>query len=886
MLGFTATYLLRHASIDSARKVQHEEFSSQTREVVLRVEQRLAVYEQMLHGVEGLFYSSVNVSREEFHKYVTRLHLYQHFPGIQSVGFSLIIPPHEKARHIEATRQQGYPAYTLRPPGERSLYTSIIFVEPSGGINAHDLGYDLYTEVAHRQAMDLARASDDAAMSGKIKLNQEAGQNPQSGFNMFMPVYRNGIPHESLEERRANIIGWAYASFRMNDLMSGILGEDVNKIDLEIWDGKDSSSNESLMYDNDGIYSPNLSKPSLFNSTQRIDFLGHSWTVKVRSLPAFESSLDTERATTIQLTGSIMSLLLSLFIWQLARSRAHALNLSQELRIAAAAFESQESLMITDANGVILRVNTAFTETTGFSAEDAVGQTPRLLKSGRHDMAFYVEMWDSLLNTGTWQGEIWDRRKNGEVFPKWLTISSIKGNNGAVTHYVGGYLDISERKAAEEKIKHLAFYDPLTQLPNRRLFTDRFDHALASSARSNQSGALLFIDLDNFKDLNDSLGHDIGDLLLQQVAHRIESCLREDDTVARMGGDEFVVLLENLSEHPLNAAAQAKTIVEKILSTLNEPYQLSTHECLSTPSIGVTLFNGHQQAKGELLKQADLAMYQAKKSGRNTVRFFDQKMQEDINDRVSLGNELHKAIENREFHLHYQIQVDSSHRPLGAEALIRWMHPENGMISPAQFIPLAEETGLILPVGKWVLETACAQLNIWQQDALTNDLTLSVNVSAKQFRHADFVAQVQAAVQHHAVKPKLLKLELTESLMLENIEDTIATMNALSAIGVVLSLDDFGTGYSSLQYLKRLPLAQLKIDQSFVRDITTDKNDEAIVRTIVAMAHSLNLDVIAEGVETEEQRQLLLNNGCTNYQGYLFSKPLPIEQFEALLKKQ
>ncbi|MCX7192720.1 MAG: EAL domain-containing protein [Proteobacteria bacterium] len=553
-----------------------------------------------------------------------------------------------------------------------------------------------------------------------------------------------------------------------------------------------------------------------------------------------------------------------------------------ELRIAAA-FESQEGMLITDANGVILRVNQAFTETTGYTAEEAVGQTPGILKSGRHKADFYLAMWETIHRTGSWQGEIWDRRKNGEIYPKWLTITAVKGDNGAVTHYVGSHVDITERKAAEDKVKNLAFYDPLTRLPNRRLLLDRLDHALVSSTRSGREGALMFIDLDNFKTLNDTLGHDFGDLLLQQVAQRLETCVREGDTVARLGGDEFVVMLEDLSQDVLEAAAQTKAIGEKILATLNQTYQLATHEYHSTPSIGATLFTDHQFGVDVLFKQADIAMYQSKKAGRNTLRFFDPKMQDTVNVRAALESELHKALENRQFNLHYQIQVDSSHRPLGAEALIRWNHPERGLVSPAQFIPLAEETGLILPIGQWVLETACTQLKIWEQDALACDLVLAVNVSGKQFHQADFVAQVQAAVQRHAINPTRLKLELTESMLLENIEDTIAAMSTLKEIGVMFSLDDFGTGYSSLQYLKRLPLDQIKIDQSFVRDLAVDTSDKAIVNTIIAMARSLNLDVIAEGVETEEQQHFLLDMDCTHYQGYLFGKPMPINEFNALL---
>jgi len=557
----------------------------------------------------------------------------------------------------------------------------------------------------------------------------------------------------------------------------------------------------------------------------------------------------------------------------------------QQLRIAATAFESQEGMVVTDTDTVILRVNRAFTDITGYTAEEVVGKKTNLLKSGRHDQAFYAEMWQSLRSQGVWQGEIWNRRKNGEVYPEWLTITAVKGNSGEITHYVSTLTDITLRKAAADEIKNLAFYDPLTQLPNRRLLMDRLKHALASSTRSGREGALLFIDLDNFKTLNDTLGHNIGDLLLQKVAERLTSCVREGDTAARLGGDEFVVMLEDLSEQDIEAAAQAETIGHKILDVLNQPYQLGPHECHSTPSIGATLFNDHKSGIEELLKQADIAMYQAKTAGRNALRFFDPQMQDTINARAALEGELRKALANQQFHLYYQIQVDGSFRPLGAEALIRWLHPERGLVFPAQFIPLAEETGLILPIGLWVLETACAQLKAWQQNAHTRALGLSVNVSAKQFRQVDFVAQVQAVVQRQAINPKLLKLELTESMLLENIEETVAKMNALKEIGVRISLDDFGTGYSSLQYLKRLPLDQLKIDQSFVHDLALDSSDKIIVRTIIAMAQSLNLDVIAEGVETEAQRLLLQNKGCTHYQGYLFDRPVPIEQFEAFLNQ-
>jgi diguanylate cyclase (GGDEF)-like protein/PAS domain S-box-containing protein len=564
-----------------------------------------------------------------------------------------------------------------------------------------------------------------------------------------------------------------------------------------------------------------------------------------------------------------------------ASQRAEAAN--ADLRIAAIAFESQEGMFITNAENVILRVNQAFIEITGYSSEEAVGQTADLLRSGRHDAQFYAAMNESLQRARSWQGEIWNRRKNGDIHPEWLTITAVIDGEGALTHYVSTLTDISQRKAAEEEIQHLAFYDPLTLLPNRRLLLDRLQQALASSARSERTGALLFIDLDNFKMLNDTLGHDKGDLLLQQVAHRLASCVREGDSIARLGGDEFVLVLEDLSESANEAATQAKTVGEKILTALNVPYSLAGHPYHNTPSIGITLFADHLNSVDELMKHADLAMYEAKKAGRNTLRFFDPKMQATITSRATLEKDLRDGLQQRQFMLYYQPQVDRAGYITGTEALVRWQHPQLGVVAPDVFIPLAEETGLILPLGFWVLETACDQLVTWALRPDTAHLCVAVNVSAVQFRQADFVVQVMAIIQRSGANPQKLKLELTESLLLDNVEDIIDKMTALKTWGIGFSLDDFGTGYSSLAYLKRLPLDQLKIDQTFVRDLLSDPNDAAIARTIVALAQSLGISVIAEGVETEAQRDCLAAEGCHAYQGYLFGRPLPVADFERLL---
>jgi diguanylate cyclase (GGDEF)-like protein len=463
----------------------------------------------------------------------------------------------------------------------------------------------------------------------------------------------------------------------------------------------------------------------------------------------------------------------------------------------------------------------------------------------------------------------------------WFEISLTKkaGDPASEPRFIVLSRNMTQRKTSEEEINRLAFYDPLTKLPNRRLMLDRLRQALAVSARSGRMGALFFIDLDNFKTLNDTQGHDMGDLLLQQIALRLTQCTRLGDTVARLGGDEFVVLIEELSENRDEAAALAETIGEKILAATGQPCPLAGLDYLITPSIGVTLYADHMQSTDELLKQADLAMYQAKSAGRNTMRFFDPAMQSVISARVGLEADIRNGILKDQFQLYYQPQINREAKTIGAEVLLRWPHPERGMVSPADFIPLAEDTGLILPLGNWVLETACTQLAQWAQVEPMKHLTLSVNVSARQFRQPDFVPYVLDLISYTGVNPKLLKLELTESLLVDNVEETTSKMIELKQIGVGFSLDDFGTGYSSLSYLKRLPLDQLKIDQSFVRDLMTDPNDAAIALAVITLGHSLGLAVIAEGVETQAQRDFLHNQGCDAYQGYLLGRPMSLADF-------
>jgi len=545
-----------------------------------------------------------------------------------------------------------------------------------------------------------------------------------------------------------------------------------------------------------------------------------------------------------------------------------------------------DGVITINTKGIIQSFNKAACNIFGYSLEDILDQDVTILmpKHFKHQHETFLKHHNNSLDVdvGNTLREVEGKRKNGEIFPMSLSISKIL-RGGTVT-FVGLVRDISQQRHDEEEIYRLAFYDPLTNLPNRRLLFDRLQQAILTSCRTDQHGALMFLDLDHFKQLNDSLGHDVGDILLQQVAVRLQACVREGDSIARMGGDEFVMLIESLSVYPNEAATQAEGIAQKILAALSKPYTLREHTYVITPSIGIVVFLHQLDSLEELIKKADVAMYQAKTAGRNNARFFDPTMQAAASVRVSLERSMRLALERQEFLLHYQLQVNGKGKATGVEALVRWNHQDHGMISPAAFIPLAEETGMILTLGQWVLETACEQLVEWSRKAATSQWTMSVNVSASQFAQPTFVANVDKALKKTGANANFLKLELTESMLIKDVEDVVVKMREIKALGVTFSLDDFGTGYSSLSYLKRLPLDQLKIDQTFVRDLLNDPNDAAIAKTIIALGHSLNLKVIAEGVETAEQHQALAAMGCDAYQGYYFARPVAIENLTKTLR--
>lgn len=554
----------------------------------------------------------------------------------------------------------------------------------------------------------------------------------------------------------------------------------------------------------------------------------------------------------------------------------------QRLRQSATVFENTaDGVIITDADNNIIDVNRAFTEITGYGREEVLGKNPRILRSQCHDKNFYQALWNTLNTTGKWHGEIWNRRKDGSIYPEWLTISNVHEEGGKRTNYVAVFADISAVKRSQEQMEHLAHHDALTGLPNRLLFNDRLSHALNHAQRNRLMLAVTFLDLDRFKNINDSLGHQVGDALLKQVAKVLVRSVRQEDTVARIGGDEFILLLENVHE-----VKDAMVAAEKLMLALNEPFTLEGQEIHVAASMGISLYPRDGVDASTLLRNADAAMYRAKEGGRNAYQFYTRELTQNAIERVVVENSLRRALDQDELTLFYQPQIDlHTGHIIGIEALVRWQHPELGIVSPAKFIPVAEDCGLIHGIGDWVLRTACAQATRWLKKGL-NFGHIAVNVAGRQLQRGGIVNTVRTALNESGLPFPMLELEVTENFIMREAEHAIHQLEALRELGVVLAIDDFGTGYSSLSYLKRLPINKLKIDQSFVRDIPEDPNDIAISNAVIALGHSLQMTVIAEGVETSEQVQFLKEAGCHEAQGYFYSMPLSSEKMEVFLAQR
>ena len=616
--------------------VLQTEFDYRVLAVSSRVEQQMAVYEDLLRGVQGLFAASSNVERSEFRDYVNALNVNKNYPGVQGLSFTLLLPGNKKESHIAAVRKEGFPDYSIRPEGIREVYSTVLYLEPFSGRNLHAFGFDNFADPALRAAMERVRDTGLCIISPTIKLVQKIDTEVQAGFLMWLPVYKNGVPHLTLAERRRNLVGWVGASFRMNDLISSIFKNHDTKLHINIYDGV-AISDQSLMYEADKPLYGNMGFIPHFNVEKKLDIAGHHWTLKFTSIPSFDKRLKDQNTRLIVYAGITVSILLAFITWILVYGHNRALFAAQELkrelavrkraesgmRLTEKVFETVDAaVLVTDEKNKIIKVNPAFTEITGYSAADALGKTTKLLSSGAHPPEFYKAMWESLKVNGNCQGEIYNRRKNGEFYTEWLSINEVRDDDGQLTNYVALFSDISERKAEEAQMVNLAHYDPLTGLPNRTLLADRLQQAIVTAKREKSHMAMMFVDLDKFKPINDTLGHHIGDLMLKEVAKRMLACLRESDTAARIGGDEFVVLLPNIEQ-----VADALAVGEKIRHALFQSFKLAGKDLNISSSIGVAVYPEHGTDEKSLLTNADAAMYNAKQGGRNSGVLFEPKME-------------------------------------------------------------------------------------------------------------------------------------------------------------------------------------------------------------------------------------------------------------------
>ena len=1149
-VSLALTYQLwKSARYESVRKLQND-FNFRLLDVGNRIEQRMQSYEQALRGVQGLFAASSNVKRGEFHSYIVAQYIAESLPGIQGVGFSLILPSVQQDKHTVTIHKAGFPADSISPNRKRDVTTSVIFIEPLSEGNLRSFGYNMYSDPVRRAAMEQARDNNKAVITGKTKLIQGNSENEQAGFLMYLPIYKNGAPYTTLAQRRANLVGWVSALFRMDDLMRGILGARAPDIDIKIYDGEEMS-NKTLMHAADSTNKIGIKMDSLFHAPRHLEIAGHTWTMAVNSLPGFEAQVVEEKSQSIVVVGLAVSILLGLLTGLLVQGRERALRTARkmnerlveseerlrlslmygevgtwnwdiltselywcdhisvlmacpagkqngtyedflssvhpddrqcminsmnacveesaryniehrviwpdgtvrwlhqrggvirdtngtplkmlgvvqdvtskkleemelveidtrlrtiidaaphavvlmnsegiltgwngqaekifgwireetighmlhdmiippqyrnahiqglkhflasgegsalnkcieitglhrdghefaiELAISpvkqkdkyefcafihdiTARKETQSLLLcakesaerssaelisyiqaidqhalvsVADPSGRIIQANDKFCEVSGYSREEMLGHDHRIVNSGIHPCAFFVEMWAIITRGDIWRGEICNRAKSGALYWVDSAIVPLKDANGQIVRYISVRVETTKRKESEQHIQSLAYYDVLTGLPNRTLLHDRLGQLIAESHRDKQKFALLYIDLDRFKYVNDSMGHAVGDQLLQVVALRLQECVREVDTVSRISGDEFIVLLRETD------AKGAARVAVKILKALTTPCDVGTLQIATHASIGISIYPDNADSEDEintLIKHADVAMYRVKAEGRSNFLFFEPEMNFRAHQLFSMENDMRLALERNEFSLHYQPQANLiSGMVCGAEALLRWKHPDKGFVPPAEFIPVAEETGQIIPIGEWVLRTACAQLAEWRRQGMPI-FPISINLSISQLRQPQLAQMIIAVLEETGLHPKDLELEITEGVMMNEAEATMAFLDQMHELGVQLAIDDFGTGYSSLSYLKKMPLDRLKVDQSFVRDVAADENDAAIVRSIISLGHQFKLQVIAEGVETLEQLDFLRVRGCDEIQGYYFSRPLPAKEF-------
>ncbi|WP_342720428.1 EAL domain-containing protein [Acidovorax sp. FHTAMBA] len=879
VLTLGLTFLYWQSEERNALAQRDQNFQTAADQIAYNLKDRMTTYQVVLRGVKGYFEGSERIDREEFQAYVEALQLRETRPGLRGVSLILRLPASALAAHTEDMQQRGFAGYTVRPAGERAVYAPITHIEPLEDDNLKTLGFDVLTIPVAKEALDRARDTGQLALSGPITLMQDGSP----GLVMYLPMYDPAANTQTLEGRRSGIAGWVSAPFSMADVLGGMSGEFDADIGLQILDSTpDRSASDTPIFSKTAPNAAGLESGGL-QATRVLDIGGRRWTLQMAPLPAFSLRYQVVGHHPVALAGTVLSLVLAWFAWLLATGRERAVALARsmtaELRATRDDLESTlnaipDLLFELDVHGRIHHCRTARMDMLTMPPEMFLGRlitevVPPEAAAGCHAAL------EAAHHTGYSAGHQYRLEVGGVAH--WFELSIARKQSAqpdGEPRFIALSRDITERKQAEARTHQLAYFDALTGLPNRRMLLDRMEHALQSALKAAHVGAVLYIDLDNFKQINDARGHTLGDALLMQVAQRLKRQVRPGDTVARLGGDEFVVLVNNVASDMESAGRAALLVAEEIRVSLEAPYTIDTHVYSTTGSIGITLFPERGENAEDLLREADTAMYRAKDLGRNRIRFYEAAMQADVQERLALEQDLKNAHAEGQLAVFVQNQVDAAANVVGGELLMRWNHPVRGNVPPNRFIPIAEASGLILRMGDWMIQQACETLARLQASGRT--LSLSVNVSERQFRQDDFVDRVRHILAHTGANPAHLILEVTESLLIENLDDTIARMTEIVNLGVRFSIDDFGTGYSSLAYLKRLPLYELKIDKSFVNDTPDDPNDTAIVQSILSVARHLKLRVVAEGVETRAQADFLINSQCDCLQGYLFGRPEPL----------
>ena len=912
-LSAAAAYLV-------AGRVAHEarlKFEADVIDTKDAIDSRVRAYADVLLGIRGLFAARDVPGRDEFRRYVESIDLNNRYPGIQVIHYSRRITAAQRpafeamVRSDTSVDSRGYPKFAFNPPGDRSEYVIVQYVEPMEG-NEAALGLDLGGDPVRLAALDRTRDSGRLTASGAIALARDPSRHP--GFAMRVALYRKDAPLAAVAQRREAFTGVVSASFIAIDLMRGVLsGPFLQKIHVQIHDagfldnpkGLQPPDVENLMFDSDRLHNPGspLRVPfaaggaAALRTVSDLDIGGRRWNLYFSARPENGAPFERWLPWVVLAGGVIISMLLSGLIRSLATTGGRAVELAERItgdlrKSEASLVEAQRMtqqlietlpnpIFFKGTDGRYLGVNKAW---------EAYFATPRDAFIGKTVQDLYPSSPETADRLHAMDQELW-ARPGSQVYETSITTPDGKQHeaiyykatftraDGSVAGLIGTIIDITERKRAEARVLHLAHYDELTGLPNRSMFNERVGHALVQARRGARELAILFIDLDHFKKINDTLGHEAGDRALKLIAERLRGCLRESDTVGRLGGDEFVVLIEDLSR-----SESVAEVANKILVDIARPFPLDAGEYHLTASIGISTYPGDSTDMQGLMKNADISMYRAKEQGRNNYQFYSVQMNVHTLERLALESDLRHALERDEFRLHYQPKVDiRGGRITGAEALLRWQPPARALVPPAQFIPIAEETGLIVQIGEWVTRTACLQGRAWQDRGLPR-LTVAVNLSARQLTQESLLQDVARTLRDTKLDPAWLEFEITESMLMRDPENAVKLLGGLKTMGICLSLDDFGTGYSSLSYLKRFPLDSVKIDRSFVRDLPGDADVAAITRAIIAMAHSLRLKVIAEGVETGEQLSFLREEGCDEMQGYLFSRPLPEDEFQRLVR--